>query len=149
MVSVVLLLGAQTSDRTVIRRRAPTCLSRRLKLKEIHSQDNRVSHRFPETIVLVDMAVLRKQFKPVAQSHPAPDAFRQLPGLDVVHFARLTVLKDDALAAQPQPTVILSGKQAHMRGDAAAQQTRVSPTRRPSWACLISADRSSSSRGGP
>ena len=28
------------------------------------------------------------------------------PGLDVGHFARLTVLKDDALAAQPQPTII-------------------------------------------
>lgn len=146
---MVLLLGAQTSNRTTIRRRAPSCLSRRLKLKEIHSQDNRVSHRFPEAVVLIDVAVLRKQFKPVAQSHPAPDAFSQLPSLDIVHFARLTVLKDDALAAQPQPTVILSGKQAHMHGDAAAQQTRVSPTRHPFWARLTSADRSSSSRGGP
>lgn len=93
------------------------------------------------------MAILREQFKPVAQSHPAPDAFGQLPGLDVVHFARLTVLKDDALAAQPQPTIILWGKQAQMCGYAAVQQPRVSPTRRPVWARLTSTDRSSSSRG--
>ena len=52
------------------------------------------------------MAILREQFKPVAQSYPVPDALCQLPGLDVVHFARLTVLKVDALAAQPQSTII-------------------------------------------
>ena len=46
----------------------------------------------------------------MAQSHTAPDAFRQLPSLDVVHFAGLTVLEDDALAAQPQPTIILLEK---------------------------------------
>lgn len=56
------------------------------------------------------MAVLCEQFKSMAQSHTAPDAFRQLPSLDVVHFARLTVLEDDALAAQPQPTIILLEK---------------------------------------
>ena len=95
------------------------------------------------------MSVLREQFKPVAQSHPAPDAFGQLPGLDVVHLARLTVLKDDALAAQPQPTIILWGKQAQMCGDATEQQTRVSPTWRPIWARLTSTDWSSSSREEP
>lgn len=63
------------------------------------------------------MAVLCKQFKSMAQSHPAPDALRQLPRLDVVHFARLTVLEDDALPAQPQPAVILLGKSAQMHGD--------------------------------
>lgn len=37
----------------------------------------------------------------MAQGDSAPDAFRQLPSLDVIHFARLTVLEDDTLAAQP------------------------------------------------
>lgn len=67
-------------------------------------------HRFSEAVVLVDMAILGEQFKAMAQGHAAPDAFRQLPSLDVVHFARLTVLEDDALAAQPQPPIVLLGK---------------------------------------
>lgn len=62
------------------------------------------------------MAVLCKQFQSVAQGDTAPDAFCQLPSLDVVHFARLTILEDDTLAAQPQPTIILLEKQAQMEG---------------------------------
>lgn len=67
----------------------------------------RAAHRLAEAIILVDMAVFREEFESVAQSDATPDAFRQLPGLDVVHFARLAVLEDDALSAQPQPTIIL------------------------------------------
>lgn len=63
------------------------------------------------------MSVLREQFKSVAQSYSAPDTFRQLPSLDVVHFAGLTILEDDALAAQPQPTIILLEKQVQMHGN--------------------------------
>lgn len=62
--------------------------------------------RFSEAVVLVDVAIFREQFKSMAQSYSAPDPFGQLPSLDVVHFARFTVLEDDALAAQPQPTII-------------------------------------------
>lgn len=117
----------------------------------MHSQrggdGNRVSHRFPEAIVLIDVAILREPVSPVAQSHPAPDAFGQLPGLDVVHFARLTVLKDDALARSASAsTIILWGKQAQMYGSHSAAAQGQS-TRHPVWVRLTSTDRSSSSRG--
>lgn len=62
------------------------------------------------------MAILCKQFKSVAQGDTAPDAFSQLAGLDIVHFARLTILENDTLAAQPQPAIVLLGKQAQMQG---------------------------------
>lgn len=53
----------------------------------------------------------------MAQSNTAPNAFCQFCSLDIVHFARLAILEDDTLAAQPQPTIILLEKQAEMHGD--------------------------------
>lgn len=80
------------------------------------------------------MAIFREQFKSMAQSYSAPDPFGQLPSLDVVHFARFTVLEDDALAAQPQPTIILLGKQAQMhRDDHSVEQGRSHPTPILGW----------------
>lgn len=86
--------------------RIPT-VSRRLKInragqffKKGEGHGNKVSHRFSKAIILVDVAILCEQFKSMAQSYPAPDAFCQFPSLDIVHFTRLAVLKDDTLAAQ-------------------------------------------------
>lgn len=81
------------------------------------------------------MAILCKQFKSVAQGDTAPDAFRQLPSLDVVHFARLTILEDDTLAAQPQPTIVLLGKQAPVQGyNTHCVRGTNSPTQHLPWA---------------
>lgn len=86
--------------------RIPT-VSRRLKinktgqfLRKGEGHSNKISHRFSKAVILVDVAILCEQFKSMAQGYPAPDAFCQLPGLDIVHFTGLAVLKDDTLAAQ-------------------------------------------------
>lgn len=67
------------------------------------------THRFPETIVFVDMAILGEKLEAVTERHTPPHTLCQLRGLDVVHLPRLAVLEDDALAAQPQPAIVLVG----------------------------------------
>jgi hypothetical protein len=79
------------------------------------------------------MAILCEQFKSMAQSDTAPDAFCQLPGLDVVHFASLAVLENDTLAAQPQPTIILSQKWAQMQEKQYITCTECTSTSHPFW----------------
>ena len=85
------------------------------------------------------MAIPHEQFKPMAQSYPGPDAFCQLPGLDVVHIARLTVLKVDALAVQPQPTVIHGAFHLlihiiELEGFCHADLALLVPAKTPGWA---------------
>lgn len=65
------------------------------------------THRLPEPVVLVDVAVLGEQLEAVPQGHTPPHALGQLRGLDVVHLPCLAVLEDDALPAQPQPPIVL------------------------------------------
>ena len=90
------------------------------------------------------MAIPHEHFKPMAQSYPGPDAFCQLPGLDVVHIARLTVLKVDALAVQPQPTVIHGAFHLlihiiELQGFCHADLALLVPAKTPGWACSCKA----------
>lgn len=91
-----------------------------------HYQKKR-THRFPETIILVDVAIFGNQFETMAQRHTAPDTLRQLRSLDVVHFACLAVLEDHTLATQAQPPIILAGRDTEVGG-----QEPEPPPHRPS-----------------
>lgn len=74
------------------------------------------THRFPETIIFVDMAILGEQLEAMTECHAPPHTLGQLRGLDVVHLPRLAVLKDHALTAQPQPPVVLVGEAGVRQG---------------------------------